>query len=184
MIHEVWVEMVAYAAAHCPWKEHTKELRRGGELLTHVSLLMLHLGLSAQYEENESEYYLELRGEEEEEEYVEGIAAMSGSSPDEELKKLEKIVADTKRKLERVKQEHEHQQRKLEREERKLEREERKLQRQLERKNQELEQLRSSLTVSAPQQGIDSLPRSLPAQTDGQGTGQPPSNNEISLSME
>jgi hypothetical protein len=62
MIHEVWVEMVAYAAAHCPWKEHTKELRRGGELLTHVSLLMLHLGLSAQYEENESEYYLELRG--------------------------------------------------------------------------------------------------------------------------
>jgi hypothetical protein len=44
--------------------------------------------------------------------------------------------------------------------------------------------LRSSLTVSAPQQGIDSLPRSLPAQTDGQGTGQPPSNNEISLSME
>jgi len=86
-------------------------------------------------------------------------------------------VADTKRKLERVKQEHEHQQRKLEREERKL-------QRQLERKNQELEQLRSSLTVSAPQQGIDSLPRSLPAQTDGQGTGQPPSNNEISLSME
>jgi hypothetical protein len=24
----------------------------------------------------------------------------------------------------------------------------------------------------------------LPAQTDGQGTGQPPSNNEISLSME
>jgi len=86
-------------------------------------------------------------------------------------------VADTKRKLEhknqeleRVKQEHEHQQRKL--------------QRQLERKNQELEQLRSSLTVSATQQGIDSLPRSLPAQTDGQGTGQPPSNNEISLSME
>ena len=42
--------MVAYAAAQCPWKEHTHQLRRGGELLTHVSLLMLHLGLSAQYE--------------------------------------------------------------------------------------------------------------------------------------
>jgi len=40
MIKEVWVEMVAYAAAHCPWKEHTQQLRRGGELLTHVSLLM------------------------------------------------------------------------------------------------------------------------------------------------
>jgi hypothetical protein len=30
--------------------EHTHQLRRGGELLTHVSLLMLHLGLSEQYE--------------------------------------------------------------------------------------------------------------------------------------
>jgi hypothetical protein len=55
MINEVWVEMVAYAAAQCPWKEHTQQLRRGGELLTHVSLLMLHLGLSAQYEYKESE---------------------------------------------------------------------------------------------------------------------------------
>ncbi|KAJ6869886.1 hypothetical protein NC651_034561 [Populus alba x Populus x berolinensis] len=44
--------MVAYAAAHCPWKEHTQQLRRGGELLTHVFLLMLHLGLSEQYEYN------------------------------------------------------------------------------------------------------------------------------------
>jgi len=50
MINGVWVEMVAYAAAQCPWKEHTHQLRRGGELLTHVSLLMLHLGLTEQYE--------------------------------------------------------------------------------------------------------------------------------------
>jgi len=56
MINEVWVEMVAYAAAHCPWKEHTQQLRRGGELLTHVSLLMLHLGLSEQYEYKRSLY--------------------------------------------------------------------------------------------------------------------------------
>jgi hypothetical protein len=54
-INEVWVEMVAYAAAQCPWKEHTHQLRRGGELLTHVSLLMLHLGLNEQYEENETD---------------------------------------------------------------------------------------------------------------------------------
>jgi hypothetical protein len=47
--------MVAYAAAHCPWKEHAHQLRRGGELLTHVSLIMLHLGLSAQYEYKKSE---------------------------------------------------------------------------------------------------------------------------------
>ena len=51
-------------------------------------------------------------------------------------------------------------------------------------KNRELEQLRFFLTTSTPQQGIDLLPRSLPAQSDGQETGQPPSNNEISLSME
>ncbi|KAJ6869446.1 hypothetical protein NC651_034244 [Populus alba x Populus x berolinensis] len=60
MIEEVWIEMVAYAAAHCPWKEHTHQLRRGGELLTHVSLLMLHLGLSEQYEYNEFDNFWQL----------------------------------------------------------------------------------------------------------------------------
>jgi len=50
IINEVWMEMIAYATTHCPWKEHTHQLRRGEELLTHVSLLMLHLGLSEQYE--------------------------------------------------------------------------------------------------------------------------------------
>jgi len=63
MINEVWVEMVAYAAAQCPWKEHTHQLRRGGELLTHVSLLMLHLGLTEQYEIKAfDDYFDELRG--------------------------------------------------------------------------------------------------------------------------
>ncbi|XP_061953118.1 uncharacterized protein LOC133675682 [Populus nigra] len=90
-INEVWVEMVAYAAAHCPWKEHTQQLRRGGELLTHVSLLMLHLGLTAQYEINAYEYKeLDLLTREEQKEYDHarykywtGIEATSGSSPDE-----------------------------------------------------------------------------------------------------
>ncbi|KAJ6676387.1 hypothetical protein OIU85_009652 [Salix viminalis] len=50
MIEEVWMEMLTHAAAHCPWKEHAHQLRRGGELLTHVCFLMLHLGLSQQYE--------------------------------------------------------------------------------------------------------------------------------------
>ncbi|KAI9381493.1 hypothetical protein POPTR_015G113400v4 [Populus trichocarpa] len=91
MINEVWVEMVAYAAAHCPWKEHTQQLRRGGELLTHVSLLVLHLGLSEQYEYNGSndfllfsefnEMYEEYRKARRK--YLEGIAATSGSSLDE-----------------------------------------------------------------------------------------------------
>ncbi|XP_061952933.1 uncharacterized protein LOC133675538 isoform X2 [Populus nigra] len=93
MIKEVWVEMVAYAAAHCPWKEHTQQLRRGGELLTHVSLLGLHLGLSEQYEYNGSNDFLlfsEFNEMEYEEyrkarrKYLEGIAATSGSSLDEE----------------------------------------------------------------------------------------------------
>ena len=68
-----------------------------------------------------------------------------------ELKKLEKIVADKDRELE-------HQQRMLEHKDRELE-----------HKDRELEQLRSSLTASVPQQGIDSFPKSLPAQTDDQG---------------
>uniref|UniRef100_A0A3N7G145 DUF4220 domain-containing protein n=1 Tax=Populus trichocarpa TaxID=3694 RepID=A0A3N7G145_POPTR len=155
MINEVWVEMVAYAAAHCPWKEHTHQLRRGGELLTHVSLLMLHLGLSAQYDING----------------FDGPPVIFELT--KELKELNKIVADTQRELEREKQEREREKREFKHKNQELEREKR-----------ELEQLRSYLTASAPQQGIDSLPISLLAQTDDQGTGQPPSNNEISLSME
>jgi septal ring factor EnvC (AmiA/AmiB activator) len=58
-----------------------------------------------------------------------------------ELEELKKIVADTKRELEHKNQE-------------------------LEREKRKLEQLRSYLTALAPQQEIDSLPRSLLAQTD------------------
>ncbi|KAJ6875991.1 hypothetical protein NC652_035379 [Populus alba x Populus x berolinensis] len=92
MINEVWVEMLAHAAAHCPWKEHTQQLRRGGELLTHVSLLMLHLGLTEQYEYKRS---------------GEPISYLKG-----EFKELEKIAADYTR---------ERNKRELEREERELE---------------------------------------------------------------
>ncbi|KDO38939.1 hypothetical protein CISIN_1g047205mg, partial [Citrus sinensis] len=45
MISEVWVEMLAYAASHGTWNEHGQHLRNGGELPTHVRLLMAHLGL-------------------------------------------------------------------------------------------------------------------------------------------
>ncbi|KAJ6380601.1 hypothetical protein OIU77_029489 [Salix suchowensis] len=48
MISEVWVEMLLYAATRCGWKEHADALAGGGELLTHVRLLMAHLGLSKQ----------------------------------------------------------------------------------------------------------------------------------------
>lgn len=50
MITQVWIEMLCYAASQCGWKEHAQQLRRGGELLTHVSLLMTNLGLSEQYQ--------------------------------------------------------------------------------------------------------------------------------------
>ena len=62
MVNEVWIEMVAYAAAQCPWKEHIHQLRRGGELLTHVFLLMLHLGLSEQYEFKGFDDFNKLKG--------------------------------------------------------------------------------------------------------------------------
>ncbi|XP_031251051.1 uncharacterized protein LOC116108959 [Pistacia vera] len=50
MICEVWVEMLGYAAIHCGWREHGQQLAKGGELLTHVCLIMTHLGLKAQYD--------------------------------------------------------------------------------------------------------------------------------------
>ncbi|PNT43992.2 hypothetical protein POPTR_003G064200v4 [Populus trichocarpa] len=51
VISEVWVEMLTYAAGHCEWRDHAQQLKSGGELLTHVRLLMAHLGLSQQYQE-------------------------------------------------------------------------------------------------------------------------------------
>ncbi|KAJ6941840.1 hypothetical protein NC652_007797 [Populus alba x Populus x berolinensis] len=51
VISEVWVEMLTYAAGHCEWRDHAQQLKSGGELLTHVRLLMAHLGLSHQYQE-------------------------------------------------------------------------------------------------------------------------------------
>ncbi|PON93455.1 hypothetical protein TorRG33x02_107330 [Trema orientale] len=50
MISEVWVEMLAYAASQCRGNYHAQQLRRGGELLTHVWLLMAHFGLTEQFQ--------------------------------------------------------------------------------------------------------------------------------------
>ncbi|GKV36920.1 hypothetical protein SLEP1_g45004 [Rubroshorea leprosula] len=46
MMAEVWMEMLTFAANRCEWKEHATHLRNGGELLTHIALLMAHLGLT------------------------------------------------------------------------------------------------------------------------------------------
>lgn len=50
MISHVWTEMLFYAATHCEWVQHGHQLRRGGELLTHVCLLIAYLGLSEQFQ--------------------------------------------------------------------------------------------------------------------------------------
>ncbi|KAH1096278.1 hypothetical protein J1N35_013199 [Gossypium stocksii] len=46
LIADMWLNMLTYAAAHCSWKEHARRLKHGDEFLTHVALLMAHLGLS------------------------------------------------------------------------------------------------------------------------------------------
>ncbi|XVE88626.1 hypothetical protein DITRI_Ditri19aG0084800 [Diplodiscus trichospermus] len=46
LIGQVWLEMLTYAASQCSWKEHSRQLQQGEELLTHVALLMAHLGLT------------------------------------------------------------------------------------------------------------------------------------------
>ncbi|TYG71682.1 hypothetical protein ES288_D05G417600v1 [Gossypium darwinii] len=48
MIKEIWLEMLTYAASHCGGTQHANQLRRGGELLTHVWLLMAHFGITEQ----------------------------------------------------------------------------------------------------------------------------------------
>jgi hypothetical protein len=50
--------MLMYAASHCGWKQHADALARGGELLTHVCLLMSHLGLSKPCRPEVSKQYL------------------------------------------------------------------------------------------------------------------------------
>ncbi|KAH7565548.1 hypothetical protein JRO89_XS09G0225900 [Xanthoceras sorbifolium] len=49
VISGVWVEMLVYAANNCGWKEHAQSLVKGGELLTHVCLLMTYFGLTKQF---------------------------------------------------------------------------------------------------------------------------------------
>ncbi|XP_071724835.1 uncharacterized protein [Rutidosis leptorrhynchoides] len=47
LISEVWVETLVHVAMQCPGKEHLKCLGRGGDLVTSVSLLMMHYGLGS-----------------------------------------------------------------------------------------------------------------------------------------
>ncbi|THG16453.1 hypothetical protein TEA_010220 [Camellia sinensis var. sinensis] len=43
IMSNVWVEMLCYAASRCLLKHHAQELRSGGQFVTHVWLLLMHL---------------------------------------------------------------------------------------------------------------------------------------------
>lgn len=49
-IDEAWLDMLMFAAAQCSWSDHAEKLSQGGELLTHVWLLMAHFGLTDQFQ--------------------------------------------------------------------------------------------------------------------------------------
>ncbi|KAL3655198.1 hypothetical protein CASFOL_000984 [Castilleja foliolosa] len=53
MISRFWVEVLAFAASHCGGNHHACQLRKGGELLSHVWLLMAHLGITEQFQINQ-----------------------------------------------------------------------------------------------------------------------------------
>uniref|UniRef100_A0A7N2LM31 DUF4220 domain-containing protein n=1 Tax=Quercus lobata TaxID=97700 RepID=A0A7N2LM31_QUELO len=50
MIANVWLEMLGHAAGLCEATNHARQLSKGGELLTHVWLLMAHLGLTDHFQ--------------------------------------------------------------------------------------------------------------------------------------
>ncbi|KAK9291418.1 hypothetical protein L1049_019365 [Liquidambar formosana] len=60
MISNVWVEMLCYAANQCRWNQHANHLARGGQLITHVSLLMAHLGITEQLKVLERECMIQM----------------------------------------------------------------------------------------------------------------------------
>ncbi|XP_059659001.1 uncharacterized protein LOC132305369 [Cornus florida] len=50
-ISSVWVELLCYAASRCGEYTHVQQLNKGGELITLVWLLMVHLGLCGRYQD-------------------------------------------------------------------------------------------------------------------------------------
>ncbi|KAJ9540731.1 hypothetical protein OSB04_027237 [Centaurea solstitialis] len=50
VVSQVWIEILAYAAANCRGVQHSQQLGGGGEFLTHVWLLMAHLGMTEHFQ--------------------------------------------------------------------------------------------------------------------------------------
>ncbi|XP_076911480.1 uncharacterized protein LOC143569473 [Bidens hawaiensis] len=53
MVGDLWVEILGYAASQCRGFDHAHQLEKGGELLTHVWLLMAHLGITEHFQIND-----------------------------------------------------------------------------------------------------------------------------------
>ncbi|KAL3812917.1 hypothetical protein ACJIZ3_014185 [Penstemon smallii] len=49
-IFEAWLDLLTFAAAKSRWNDHAEKLSQGGELLTHVWLLMAHFGMTDQFQ--------------------------------------------------------------------------------------------------------------------------------------
>lgn len=50
VIRQVWADMLIYAASKCKAMDHAQQMRRGGELITHVWFLMAHYGLTDNFQ--------------------------------------------------------------------------------------------------------------------------------------
>ncbi|KAK3220565.1 hypothetical protein Dsin_014535 [Dipteronia sinensis] len=50
IVRDVWFEMLTYAASKGRGSQHARQLKRGGELITHVWLLMAHFGMTEQFQ--------------------------------------------------------------------------------------------------------------------------------------
>ncbi|XP_058182123.1 uncharacterized protein LOC131300352 [Rhododendron vialii] len=50
IIVNVWIEMMGHAASQCKGRHHAQQLRRGGEYLTHLWLLMAHFGYTDNFQ--------------------------------------------------------------------------------------------------------------------------------------
>ncbi|PKI47607.1 hypothetical protein CRG98_031996 [Punica granatum] len=53
LINNIWVEALLYAAHSCEGYEHSKRLSAGGEVLSHVWLLLAHFGIFKQVNTSE-----------------------------------------------------------------------------------------------------------------------------------
>ncbi|KAH7857666.1 hypothetical protein Vadar_015198 [Vaccinium darrowii] len=53
ILSKVWVELLSYAACRCNANNHATQLSKGGQLISSVWLLMVHLGLGDQFEVSE-----------------------------------------------------------------------------------------------------------------------------------